>query len=273
MEPLETARTKFLLYHDLASLTGGDKGLARERFRTQLELMRRWGYSFRSMAEFLDGSAHTSRDIVITFDDGGSSLMDTALPVLEEFGAPATLFMIAGYAGLTGEGYPFLTWEELVESASRGIDIGSHTLSHQPLTTTDRDVIRAELDGAAKLFARHGFSPRTFAYPYGRRSDEAKDLVREAGFEAAFMIKKGGHDRYELRRRLFNLTESPALMRLFLSDHYFGVRGAIVSLIPGRFRRDVLPLPDHAVAGRAFGIDSWDPAMAEAVDESAKERE
>lgn len=273
MEPLETARTKFLLYHDLGSLTAGDKGLARERFRTQLELMRRWGYSFRSMADFLDGSARGSRDIVITFDDGGSSLLDTALPVLEEFSAPATLFMIAGYAGMTGKGYPFLTWDELAEAQSRGVDIGSHTLSHQPLTTTDSDLIRREIDGAAHLFEQHGFAPRTFAYPYGRRSDEAKQVVREFGFEAAFMIKKGGHDRFELRRRLFNLNESPALMRFFLSDHYFGVRGAIVSMIPRQFRRDILPLPDHVIAGRAFGIESWDASQVEAVDATAGERE
>jgi len=256
---LETAGTKFLLYHDLASLTGGDTGLARERFRTQLGKMRDWGFSFRSMAEFLDGDAHRTSDVVITFDDGGRSVMECALPVLAEFSAPATMFVIAGFVGRRGRTMEFLTWNDIDELAASGVDIGSHGLGHLPLIGQDADEVRRELFGAAELFARRGVTTRTFAYPYGRRSDVAKRVVAEAGFDAAFMIKAGGADRFELRRRLCTLSEPSSLLRFFLSDRYFGVRGAIVSAIPDRYRRDRRPLPESAIGPNAFGLEGWEP--------------
>lgn len=40
-----------------------------------------------------------SRAVCITFDDGYSSVHDLALPVLREFGLPATLFVTSGYVG------------------------------------------------------------------------------------------------------------------------------------------------------------------------------
>lgn len=256
---LEKAKTKFLLYHDLASLCGGDKARARELFHHQISLMAGWGYSFRSMPEFLAGEASGSRDIVITFDDGGRSFIDCALPVLEEFSATATMFVVAGFPGHRGEGMELLDWDEIAELEARGIDIGSHTLSHLPLPDVTADEVRREIHGAAEVFQRHGIAPTTFAYPYGRPSDVAKEVARESGFKAAFTIKKGGQDVFELRRRLFTLAEPTAVVRFFLQDNYFPVRKAIVSVVPERMRREGKPIPDELWGARAFGIDGWTP--------------
>ncbi|MDR3686532.1 MAG: polysaccharide deacetylase family protein [Coriobacteriia bacterium] len=256
---LASAKTKFLLYHDLASLRAGDKAEARELFRRQLSLMAGWGFSFRSMSEFLAGNASGHKDVVITFDDGGSSFIDCALPVLAEFSAPATMYVVAGFVGCHGRVMEFLTWDQIEKLAAQGVDIGSHTLSHLLLGDMSADAVRFEIDSAAELFRAHGISPTTLAYPYGRRSDAAKQIVRESGFQAAFMIKKGGRDAFELRRRLFTLTESEPLVRFFLADNYFPVRKAIVSVVPERFRREGKPIPPELLGANAFGIDAWQP--------------
>lgn len=256
---LSSAKTKFLLYHDLASLRGGDKVEARELFRRQLALMTRWGFSFRSMSEFLAGEASSHKDVVITFDDGGKSFIDCALPVLKEFSATATMYVVAGFVGCHGRVMDFLSWDEIEALASQGIDIGSHTLSHLLLGELGADAIRFEIDAAAEIFRAHGLSPATLAYPYGRRSDAAKQAVRDSGFQAAFMIKKGGHDAFELRRRLFTLSEPEPLVRFFLSDNYFPVRKSIVSVVPERFRREGKPIPPELLGANAFGIEAWQP--------------
>ncbi len=261
MEGLEQSKTKFLLYHDLASLCGGDKVRARELFRHQISLMAGWGYSFRSMPEFLAGDASGSRDIVITFDDGGRSFIDCALPVLEEFSATATMFVVAGFPGHHGRDMELLDWDEIAELAARGIDIGSHALSHLPLPDLEADEVRREIFGAAEVFDRHGITPTTLAYPYGRPSAVAKDAARESGLQAAFTIKKGGRDVFELRRRLFTLTEPTAVVRFFLQDNYFPVRKAIVSVVPERMRREGKPIPDELWGARGFGIDGWTPPI------------
>ncbi len=259
---LEKAKTKFLLYHDLASLCGGDKARARELFHHQISLMAGWGYSFRSMPEFLAGEASGSRDIVITFDDGGRSFIDCALPVLEEFSATATMFVVAGFPGHRGEGMELLDWDEIAELEARGIDIGSHTLSHLPLPDVTADEVRREIlrrgrgvsSGTGSLRRR---SPTRTA---GHRTSQRRWLAR-VGFKAAFTIKKGGRDVFELRRRLFTLTEPTAVVRFFLQDNYFPVRKAIVSVVPERMRREGKPIPDELWGARAFGIDGWTPPI------------
>jgi len=256
---LASAKTKFLLYHDVASLRGGNKVEARELFRRQLSLMAEWGFSFRSMSQFLAGEASGHRDVVITFDDGGSSFVDCALPVLQEFSAPATMYVVAGFVGCHGRVMDFLTWKQIEELAAQGIDIGSHTLSHLLLGEMSADAVRFEIDSAAEIFDAHGLTPTTLAYPYGRRSDLAKQVVRDAGFQAAFMIKKGGHDAFELRRRLFTLAEPEPLVRFFLADNYFPVRKAIVSIVPEKLRREGKPIPPELLGANAFGIDAWQP--------------
>jgi peptidoglycan/xylan/chitin deacetylase (PgdA/CDA1 family) len=256
---LASAKTKFLLYHDLASLRGGDKREARELFRHQISLMAQWGFSFRSMADFLAGKASGHRDVVITFDDGGRSFIECALPVLNEFSATATMFVVAGFVGCHGKAMDFLTWGDINRLAAEGIDIGSHALSHLPMADLDENETRREIEGAADIFGRHGLSPATFAYPYGRRSDITKRVVRESGFQAAFMIKKGGRDAFELRRRLFTLTEPAPLLRFFLADNYFPVRKAIVSVVPESMRREGKPIPPELWGADGFGIDKWPP--------------
>jgi peptidoglycan/xylan/chitin deacetylase (PgdA/CDA1 family) len=261
LEGLETARTKFLLYHDLAALCRGDKGRARELFRHQIALMASWGFSFRSMPEFLAGRASDRRDVVITFDDGGRSFIDCALPVLKEFAATATMYVVAGFPGSQGRNMDFLDWDEIAGLAAQGIDIGSHALSHLPLVDLSVEDIRREVFGAADVFERHGLSPTTFAYPYGRPSDAAKRVVRESGFQAAFTIKKGGRDVLELRRRLFTLTEPTPVVRFFMADNYFPVRKAIVSVVPERLRREGKPIPTEHLGPEGFGIEEWAPPI------------
>ncbi len=267
----ERPKTKFLLYHDLANLAHGDRGLARARFRHQLGLVAKWGFRFRSIPQFLAGEASSPTDVVITFDDGGRSFLDCALPVLEEFGAPATMFVVAGFVGCAGRAMEFLTWDDIDRIAAAGVDIGSHGLGHLPLTGTDSGAIAREVAGATEIFRRRGHVPRTFCYPYGRFSAAAKDVVSRSGFEAAFTIKQGGHDRFELRRRLLTLAEPDAVLRFYVSDRYFGVRAAVVSLVPAGWRREWRPLPESVIGPRAFGLDGWEAPDVEPAAEWASE--
>ena len=45
------------------------------------------------------GTPPPDRSVVITFDDGLGSVYTDAFPVLERFGFPATVFLVAGYCG------------------------------------------------------------------------------------------------------------------------------------------------------------------------------
>jgi peptidoglycan/xylan/chitin deacetylase (PgdA/CDA1 family) len=74
-----------------------------ETFRRHLLEARAAGYAFCSLdhaLEVMAGRRTSARDLcVITFDDGYRDVYRYAFPVLREMGAPATIYLPAGYVG------------------------------------------------------------------------------------------------------------------------------------------------------------------------------
>ena len=77
--------------------------ISRETFRRHLEEAARAGYAFVSLEEALDvmaGRKTAKRDLcVVTFDDGYRDVYRWALPILEDLGIPATIYLPALYVG------------------------------------------------------------------------------------------------------------------------------------------------------------------------------
>ncbi len=75
--------------------------MSERRFRSRMETIRRRGHPVIDLASALDGLASgTLPDgaVVLTFDDGWYGTWNRALPVLEEFGFPATIYVTTYYA-------------------------------------------------------------------------------------------------------------------------------------------------------------------------------
>ena len=86
-----------------------------------------------------------------------------------------------------------LSEEELRAVPEGGlIDIGAHSMTHPVLSRLSVDGQREEILGCKRrLEELLGSRVTTFAYPFGSSSDFNKDtvaLVKEAGFESAFMV-------------------------------------------------------------------------------------
>src|SRR5262245_34382535 len=77
-----------------------------------------------------------------------------------------------------------LTHDELLQLADGGlIEIGAHTRSHPMLPKLSAERQRAEIVGSKQeLEELLGKKVYGFAYPNGRATVEAKQIVREAGF-------------------------------------------------------------------------------------------
>jgi peptidoglycan/xylan/chitin deacetylase (PgdA/CDA1 family) len=102
-----------------------------------------------------------------------------------------------------------LTREMLVTLERHGIEIGAHTISHPILTSLDDDSARHEIAaGKRQLEALVGKPVRLFAYPNGKVGQDFDarhvEMVRQAGFSAAFTTEAGGitaaQDRFQLPR-------------------------------------------------------------------------
>jgi peptidoglycan/xylan/chitin deacetylase (PgdA/CDA1 family) len=188
-----------------------------EAFRQQLDLIADSGRTSVSVSTLVHGlskRAHMpERPIVITFDDGFADFADIALDALIERGLSATLYVTTGF--LSGRPHlavvrPFddrmLSWAQLREVASRGVEIGAHTHSHPQLDTLSRQDAWREITKCKSLLETELGAPViSFAYPHGYSSHGVRQLVRVAGYQSACGVTNA----------LSSMTDDPfALARL-----------------------------------------------------------
>ena len=173
-------------------------------FKKQMAYLKRAGYRVIEIDDLINsiknGTTLPEKSIAITFDDGFADNYENAFPVLQEYGFPATIFVVSRLVGRTNEwmqeeGFParkLLGWEKLKDMSENGITIGSHTTTHASLTDIDTESARHEIiNSKFELEDALGKTVRCFAYPYGRFNQQIEELVAEAGYFGACSIRSG----------------------------------------------------------------------------------
>jgi len=282
------ASTAVLMYHGVVP-DGTRPGLWTQLERSAFAAQMRYLADHRpviSVPELVDGlqgrRSLPDHAVAITFDDGYFNVLDQALPELERFGLPATLFMTAGHftgdlaphqllwfdqiydahgdqlvlgfadtvyrrtrtlkrmpeetrrqvvAHLYGAGFStmpagadhprrLMTLDELKSlAASPLMTIGAHSLTHGLLTRMPQAQARDEISRSRQVLQSLLQQPiDTFAFPDGALDETVTQLVRQAGFRAAFSTRPGavaqGDDRFTLRR--FPVGQDTSLDRFAL---------------------------------------------------------
>jgi peptidoglycan/xylan/chitin deacetylase (PgdA/CDA1 family) len=150
----------------------------------------------------------------ITLDDGYRDNLEVALPILEDLGLPATIYVPTAVIDRTAayDWYrkppPALTWNDLASIAGGGlVDIQAHTRTHRALPRLTDDQARDEIAGA-KTDLEHNLRVQvtTMAYPAGIYTERDVVLVREAGYRGALTttsgVNRGGEPLETLRRTM-----------------------------------------------------------------------
>ncbi|HUT53175.1 MAG TPA: polysaccharide deacetylase family protein [bacterium] len=162
--------------------------------------------------EPLDG-----RYLCVTFDDGYRNFLPNALPILQEHGAPAIIYVPTGLITASGETgaplarefYPgeekafleFLTWDECRLLAEAGVAIGSHTAGHVSLAGLSEAEARRELaESKAVIEKETGRRCLHFACPGGLMNTDFKrgrdpELARSAGYRSFAAMVRGSAAR------------------------------------------------------------------------------
>lgn len=178
-----------LMYHDVKA----DK---LESFKRQMDYIKRIGNP-----AWADSPELTSDDrlkIAVTFDDGFRSVIENALPVIQEREIPATIFVPVGYIGrkpdwVCDSGGLDVEDEVLNEDELRGlvdnlVKIGSHSITHKRLSQLDQKEANKELVESKKILEDIlGESVDLFAFPYGDYSEETIELCVKAGYRNVFI--------------------------------------------------------------------------------------
>ena len=151
--------------------------LRRDDFEFVLGLLSRWFVPMdpRHLAD-LPGDRPDEPTCLLTFDDGYGDVWDHAVPVMEEQGWRAVIFVSTGQVGTTGE-HPVrgvlghMTWRQLRELDTRGYVVASHGHTHRDMSCLSPEEVCAEITTAqACLTSELGpGSSGVLAYPYGNQ--------------------------------------------------------------------------------------------------------
>lgn len=149
--------------------------------------------------------AHSIRQVLRWFKDYASA---TSAEKLDELEAACKCKLDTDVASTL-----FMSWDQAREMQKAGMDIGSHTQSHQILSDMGLDQQREELMKSKRILESElGAEVSVLAYPVGGLDSytrETTQLVRECGYRAAFNFTKGGGYNPEPSRNLFDLARIP----------------------------------------------------------------
>jgi peptidoglycan/xylan/chitin deacetylase (PgdA/CDA1 family) len=84
-------------------------------------------------------------------------------------------------------------WEEVAQLHRGGVTFGSHTSTHEILTTVPLAQAEEEIAGSrGRIEKKLGAPCRLFSYPNGDFSESVRDLVQQAGYKLAFLNQDPG---------------------------------------------------------------------------------
>jgi len=229
-----------LLYHHVGEeqLQSGNVSTSQydvtpANFESQLKILRELSYHTVWVSQIasalLGHGTLPQRPIAITFDDGWADEYQTIFPLLQKYGDVATFYIPSTYPGAPGT----VTWAELKEMASAGMEIGSHSRTHGHLPLMDHAQAWAEIRlSKVDLEKELGVTVATFAYPYGETSKSVFGMVHQAGYLAAVNL---GNSPVQGLSNLFYLNrieiESNESLAAFLK--VLPWRGQGTALCPG----------------------------------------
>jgi peptidoglycan/xylan/chitin deacetylase (PgdA/CDA1 family) len=187
--------TSVLVYHTISSPREpllADIDISPERFAQQLHWLARW----RRVVPLTETLKRNRRDmpVAITFDDGYRDNLTVALPMLEKYSAPATIFVSAGFIG--DEGY--VSRDEL-RNLSRHplITIGAHGLWHRHFNQLPTEEVRFELSEARSVLEDiTGKKIDLMSWPYGECDQRLEQLSADCGYRASWSVWKGNNSAH-----------------------------------------------------------------------------
>jgi peptidoglycan/xylan/chitin deacetylase (PgdA/CDA1 family) len=193
----KAAQVVVLCYHRVEGAAGGALSITPELFEQHMQRLKDHGIAVISMQDFLAWRRNEKtippKSAIITIDDGYISAIEVAQPILKKFGYPWTYFI---YTKFIGSGGKSVSWEQLAALRDEGVEIGCHTVSHISLRDPRKKAsegydawLRDEIIGSKELIEKRlGIRCAVFAYPEGHWSPKVLEVIKTAGYEAAFTV-------------------------------------------------------------------------------------
>jgi peptidoglycan/xylan/chitin deacetylase (PgdA/CDA1 family) len=241
--PSSRTHVPILMYHSISENLFGRShpyyqiNTPPKLFEQQIRWMRQAGYRGLGLTDMLDAlkaGDDLSQAVVLTFDDGYRDFFTDAFPVIKQCGFTATVFLATDRIAnkpMRIEGVEYLTWREVRELHSQGIDFGSHTVTHADLRSLTTDQIDFELGCSKETIEQNtGTLVASFAYPFAFPEEDSDftrylvDMLDNHGFEngVSTIIGRATRESHQffLPRLPVNLWDDLHLLQAKLEGGY-----------------------------------------------------
>jgi len=200
-----------LMYHRFGEDQYPSTNIRIEQFEAHLDMLASGGYHIWPLGKIVDhlqqGLDMPDKTIAITIDDAYLSVFTEARPRLKARNFPYTVFVATQPVDRNQRGY--MSWDQIRILQDEGVQIGSQTTSHPHMHQISITDAEDELTISNQRFLTEiGQRPRLFAYPFGEYNLDVIEVVKQAGFDAAFGqnsgIAHGYNGFFELPRFAMN---------------------------------------------------------------------
>lgn len=208
-----------LMYHSLTTKKSNPWTLSPEAFESDLQYLSENGYHAVGVSDliaFVDENAPLpEKPVMLTFDDGYYNNVTAALPLLEKYDMKMVLSVIGQATEKfsktpdISEAYGHVTWKQIRDLLESGrVEISNHTydlhkndggrngcrIKKGESAEAYREVLTADVGKLQeKLRQSCGVTPVCFAYPFGSRCGEARDILKEMGFRVTLSCNDGNN--------------------------------------------------------------------------------
>lgn len=236
----EKVKVPILIYHSISrNATSKFKPFTvpPTLFAEQMAYLHRHGFTPITVTRLVhalsqEGAALPERTVVLTFDDGFADFFTDAFPILKQYNFTATLYVPTAFINGTsrwlrreGEGTrSMLTWNQLSEITTFGIECGAHSHSHLQLDVLPLSAATHEIVQSKELLEQHlGLKVSSFAYPFGYHTAALQKEVQAAGYTSAcavkFALSSESTDPFALARLMVRPDTSVDAFAALLTGH------------------------------------------------------
>jgi len=217
-------RGRILAYHSIGTPQWGVNDVSPRDFERHLQIAIDDGWTFATPAEVI---AEPDRPLLaLTFDDGVTSVLTHAAPVLRHHGVPATAFIVTGWAdGEHPDGHEhLLDWRGVTALRAAGVTLASHSVTHPDFGRLDPGEVRRELEVSREQM-RKMLDAETdeFAIPFGQSrnwTQAASEAAAEAGYTSVYAQAVDTRPEGTIARTFITRIDRPLVFRAALAGAY-----------------------------------------------------
>lgn len=189
-----------------------------DNFEKQMKYLSEHNYKTLSMKEYIDWKNKKIevplKSVLITIDDGDLGIYYEILPILKKYNIKATYFIIGKL--IKKESSPYIPSVkqilgmdliEKIEVEYPNLEMQSYSYDlHRQDKNQNALVLSASYEDIRKDFEKMDiYNSKTFAYPYGVKTDDVEKVLKEKDYKLAFLLGKSSlssrkDDDYAIKR-------------------------------------------------------------------------